>query len=372
MKQLRIFLAIPYSANPETPNLLWKANLYDSVASLGHDVILFEVDPVFHRGGRAAAEESARRRPGFEERLLEAVRRENAVRKIDLFVSYFYESCISVPAVEEIKSLGVPTVNFSCNNVHQFFTVETIAAAFDWCMVPEKEALVKFTAVGARPLHIRMAANPAIYRPADAPQAPQYEATFVGQPYVDRRELIDRLLKGGVEVRVAGPGWQTEPDPLPLATRLRRGLGRWKRALLHRPEPKFPPKLPERAYLGVLSDNAMVALYSQGEIALGFAKVDDPDRPGQYLRHVRLRDFEAPMAGAFYLTEHVPELVECYDIDRELVCFDGPDDLLERAKRWLGDAKGRRKVAEAGRRRALAEHTYQHRWLELFSAIGLS
>jgi spore maturation protein CgeB len=52
--------------------------------------------------------------------------------------------------------------------------------------------------------------------------------------------------------------------------------------------------------------------------------------------------------------------------------FTHPDDLVEQVRHWLSDDEERAAVAEAGHRRALAEHTYDHRFAAIFSAAGLA
>ena len=67
--------------------------------------------------------------------------------------------------IAEIRRSGVPTVNFSCNNVHQFDLVRDIAAQFDLCVVPEQAAQADYRAVGTSPVRIQLAANPTVFTP---------------------------------------------------------------------------------------------------------------------------------------------------------------------------------------------------------------
>ena len=48
--------------------------------------------------------------------------------------------------------------------------------------------------------------------------------------------------------------------------------------------------------------------------------------------------------------------------------FSGTDDLVEQVGYWLSHPEERAAIAEAGHRRALAEHTYDHRFAAIFSA----
>ena len=86
---------------------------------------------------------------------------------------------------------------------------------------------------------------------------------------------------------------------------------------------------------------------------------------------MRLRDFEAPMSGAFYLTEHFEELYEFFEPDREIVTFRCADELADKADYYLRHRRKREMIRHAGRRRALAEHTWHARFKMVFRTIGL-
>jgi spore maturation protein CgeB len=87
---------------------------------------------------------------------------------------------------------------------------------------------------------------------------------------------------------------------------------------------------------------------------------------------VRLRDFEAPMSGAFYLAERCDELAEFFEPDKEVVFFEDADDLSEKAKFYLAHDAARERIRQAGMRRARAEHTWQHRFATTFRQMGLN
>lgn len=79
---------------------------------------------------------------------------------------------------------------------------------------------------------------------------------------------------------------------------------------------------------------------------------------------VNVRTFEIAGAGAFQMLDWRPGLEQLFRVGSELVCFTGIDDLRTRIDYWLPRHDERRAIAEAGMRRAHAEHTYRLR-LEL-------
>jgi len=78
-----------------------------------------------------------------------------------------------------------------------------------------------------------------------------------------------------------------------------------------------------------------------------------------------------PGSGGFLLTEHAPHLEDYFEPGREVGVFGDTADLVEQVRYWLGHPEEREAVAEAGYRRALAEHTYDRRFGEIFEAAGL-
>jgi spore maturation protein CgeB len=362
-------LRIVYAAGttPNAPGLpasrLWEANLHDSLLAMGHELIpvAASIDACF-----AAAEDPstlARLRPGVTRAVLDTVERARAGGPIDLFFSYFYDGFVEPSAIEAIRRDGIVTVNFSCNDIHQFDLVRGIAPLYDACMVPEREALEDFRRAGARPIHVQMGANPAVYRPYDVPR--DADVSFVGQRYADRADLVLHLARNGVGVRAWGPGWA----PGKGVPRLRRRVGLFLDRLgLSRGSSE------ERTLRAVsgppLRDEDLVRLYSRSKISLGFGVVGDTHL-GAPRFQVRLRDFEAPMSGACYLTQHVDELAEYYRIGEEIDTFRDRDELLDKARFYLERPERAEALRRAGRKRALRDHTWQARFGKLFRELGL-
>ena len=170
---------------------------------MGHELVRFDfpgwpddADPAWQQRGK----------PQTNQRLLDKFRAARETRPIDLFFGYFYSSVVYPETIDVIRQSGVPTVNFSCNNVHQFDLVRDIAPRFDLCVVPERSAQADFRSVGAKPVRIQLAANPRTYRPFPEPRI--YDVTFVGQRYADRADFLSHLYRSGVDVRAWGAGWQ--------------------------------------------------------------------------------------------------------------------------------------------------------------------
>ncbi len=366
MRRLRILYAA--GVTPNAPGLpasrLWEVNLRDSLVAMGHELIPVDadIDACF-----AAAEDPAalaRLRPVVTRAVLDTLERARAGGPVDLFFSYFYTGFVEPRAIEAIRRGGVLTVNFSCNNIHQFDLVREIAPLYDAAMVPEREALDHFRRAGARPIHVPMGANPDIYRPYDVPR--DVDVSFVGQRYADRADFVHHLAANGLDVRAWGPGWAPATGSARLRRAVRRTLDRCR--VSWGPEAE---RLLRRVSGPPLPDEDLVRLYSRSGISLGFGVVGDTHL-GAPRYQVRLRDFEAPMSGACYLAQHFDELAEYYRIGEEIDTFRDRDELLEKARFYLGHPERAEAVRRAGRERALRDHTWTARFGMLFREMGLA
>lgn len=369
---MRIFFAVPRSA--------WvDINLRRSLEDMGHQLVRFdfpgwpdEADPVWRSAGK----------PMTNDRLLRAFKSAMQQAPLDLFFGYLYSSVVYPQTIEEIRTSGVPTVNFSCNNVHQFHLVRDIAPSFDVCIVPELAAQSAFREVGARPLRVQLAANPRFYRPYPDPRV--YDVTFVGQRYADRADLLARLRDEGVDARAWGAGWaagkRVDAAHARAALALFEderfdGLARLTRRWVW-PE-AAPPAGSNHAVDASgwggprLLQSDLVRTFSKSRISLGFSTAGNSHREEKRLTHLRLREFEATMSGALYLTEHQQELAEYFRIGSEVLTYAGADELIEKARYYLAHPEDSERIRRAALRRARNEHTWQHRFRQLFQHLGL-
>jgi len=364
---MRIFYAATTSGNGSVPSYLWRQNLYLSLLDLGHDVVEFKYDlsDVYRNLDPSVPVQKTfieKSRPRLTAALLSQIKAAHANNPIDLFFSYFYDACVFPEAIDEIRSLGIKAVNWYCNASYQLHLVREISPHYDWCLVPEKFRLKDYATMNARPIYCQEAANPNVYKPYDVPL--QFDVTFSGQKYGDRPTYIYRLIEAGVDVRVWGPNWRDSPR---RSLRWPRVLRRAKRKLLGQPWTDIPL---DRCN-APLSDEEYVKMYSRSKISLGFSAVAGDHAEGKPIKQVRLRDFEAPMSGAFYMVEYFDELTDFFEPCKEIVCFTDPEDLVEKVRYYLAHDDVRERIRHAGMLRARSEHTWHKRFEMVFREMGL-
>lgn len=390
---MRIFYASTHTTHSLMPtSRLWYINLYLPLLDLGHDVVPFDYDlaPHYHYADILNPEHCAfieENRPKLEQSLLAQIEAAHKERPIDLFFSYFYSAFCRPEVIREIGSLGITTANWYCNGSYQFHLVQNIAPAYDYCLVPEKFRLEDYRRIGASPIYFQEAANPNFYKPYPS-LTREYDVAFIGQKYGDRPEYVRYLLDQGIDVRVWGWGWlpQVVTSENGLQSDLRKlkrlstaegwqAAGRRLKRLISPPAASSAsagPDLPLSILGPPLPDEEMIRMYSRSKISLGFSTCGETHRTEQPIKQVRLRDFEAPMSGAFYMVEYMEELEEFFQFGKEIVCYHDKADLTDKIKYYLAHEDERERLRLMGHRRALAEHTWQRRFEQLFQEIGLT
>jgi spore maturation protein CgeB len=116
----------------------------------------------------------------------------------------------------------------------------------------------------------------------------------------------------------------------------------------------------------------MIRTYSRSKISLGFSTVGETHLGRERITQIRLRDFEAIMCGAFHITEYMPELEEFFEVGKEIICYTDPDDLVEKCKYYLAHEAERERIRQAGRRRAVNDHSWHRRFETVFRQLGLA
>jgi spore maturation protein CgeB len=294
-------------------------------------------------------------RPALEKALLAQMDQAHGQSPVHIFFSYFYNAHVTPPVVERIKQKGIKTVNWYCNASYQMDLVSEIAPAYDLCLVPEKDRLADYKRIGAYPMYCQEAANPAFYKNLGLRR--DLGVVFVGQNYATRSALCRAISDAGLPIDVWGNGWRGLALASPKT---------WLRSLKREWEVlRGVPHLPFRASHGFCSDAEMVRLYNRAKIALGFGVV----AAQKQIYQVRLRDFEAPMCGTFYLTEHQDELSEFFEIGREIETFKAPAELVDKVSYYLSHEEARETIRRAGHARARRDHTWQKRLTDAFAQL---
>lgn len=377
---MHIFQVLESSTNSAVPrNQTWRRNLYEPLLELGHEVTLFSSE----NGRKAMQKKNAKLRTGFGEELLDGFKKAIAAKPIDLFFAYLMDGMIDPEFLAEIHTFGVPMVNFSCNNIHQFDLVDGLSPFFDLNLYAEKEAGIKFERLRTSGLWWPMASNPKYFYPMNLPR--DVDVSFVGANYALRADYIRFLLENHIDVQVFGPNWLLDPNQS-WKTPIREHYYQIRKFLAIEPGERKAEEIRQEYYLKhralnqqylpylhlPICDDELIALYSRSKISLGFLEVFEDHDPGKPVhRHLHLREFEAPMCGALYCTGYSEELAEMFEPEKEILTYHSKEELLDKIRYYAIHPRIGEKIRQAGRKRALAEHTYQQRYQTLFKVMRL-
>jgi hypothetical protein len=321
------------------------------------------------------------------ERALAWIRTEHFSRPIDLFLSYLYPEQVEPGALRELRELGIPAVNFFCDNVRLFRSVPREFAGFALNWVPESGAAAMYARAGVSYISAPMACwVPPEYR--SVPSVESLPPTFVGTRDVQRERLFERAFNCGLQMELRGTGWKS-PKWEAQAPPSGKGAGLilnqvdfamrhgWKALALKVGGRLFPaPKVMFDFSRKAASDRVggdYLAILRECRVCVGVNRFPDPSRPaGRPRSYSRLRDLEAPMAGAAYLTESAPGLEQLYDIGKEIEVYRSAEELAEKVAALDADTARRTKLRSEGQRRALSDHSISRTIDRIAERLGIS
>lgn len=365
------------------------AHLAVSLEALGHHVErFFYGEAVGEFYGSARAYERA----GANRRLYELARRLTHQGCLDLIFCYVYDDFLLPSTASALARLDVPMVNLNVDMTNQWYRQSRTARYFTRILCAQRIHMVSLRRFGANVMYFPMAGR-SVAPPTDSGESsslkPAAPVTFVGTPMPYRTALLSGLAHADVPLAVYGKFWLDERVATAdrSAEKLLRDLRHYAwarlrcegfRGLLEPLRQRLPHRrvssasLPRSALHGFVPGVALPAFFRDSAINLGFTRMvgDHPERPGT--NQVKLRDFEVPLAGGFYLVEEAPEYDELFRPGAEVETWSTPGELLDKIRYYLANESERKAIADAGRRRALAEHTWAHRFQMLFNELGLS
>jgi spore maturation protein CgeB len=104
-----------------------------------------------------------------------------------------------------------------------------------------------------------------------------------------------------------------------------------------------------------------LAYYDELPLFYNLCKINFNATSYQMGAAVNQRVFDVPACGAFLLTDHQEALEEAFDVGREVIVFENPEEIPDLVRFYLENPQKRQVIAASARERVLAEHTYQHR-----------
>jgi len=233
------------------------------------------------------------------------------------------------------KTYGALVINIAMDDRHQYWGRKVhgkwdgtfpLIPHIDLTLTAAPEAVNWYRNEGGASMFFPEASDPAIFHPM--PDLPKlHDVSFVGSRYGIREQVVTALRNAGVPVMVYGSGWEN----------------------------------------GRIATAEVPRLFAQSKIVIGVSAIGHcPDFVG-----LKLRDFDAPMSGSCYLTQHNADLHGLYVVGREIDAYHSVAECVERVRYLLVHDAEREAMAAAGRARALREHTWDARLQSLLAHLRL-
>jgi len=376
---------IHYCENPGGFMYDWhKFHMIDELRHHGHEIFYF--NPIEHLGKKGTASE-------YAEVLIRYINSQKI--KCDLFFATATDDTLDKNAISEIKRIGIPTINLSCDDLFLPFKIRKISSEFDltWTTVKQNVNILK--SYGAKICLQPWAANPYVYKPVDTNESSSI--CFIGTPYGARSKHLKSLTNEGFDVRVYGKIKSKEdvgedqksmiyrtvsnlmPNISTTIELLRFGSGRMalhgsvKRLLSEifiKEDYSFTENL---KFLPGPSFEDFSKIICENAISLGSIELASTYKLKKPLLFIRLREFEVPMSGGIHIVNQCDELMEYFEPDKEMIFYNSKEELIDKTKFYLDEKRIelRKKIRINARRRSEGEHTWNHRFTKIFKHFNL-
>ncbi len=286
------------------------------------------------------------------------------INRTDIFLSYLYPEQIDSSALTYIsKELGIPTVNFYCDNLRDFKEVPIEFYAFTLNWVPELQALGMYEKANKPYIHLPMP----MWVPTEFRSQTPCESTlssFIGSRDYFRHLFFEKLknkyLESYSQINIYGSGWVSDQQYRDVENSVNK-LSNQIKFLKAEGVMKFLNKLAFKYYepKEVISGNGKLTQeeyfkYSRESlVVIGLSSVLNYNyHPLKPLRYSRLRDIEVPMLGGCYLVESNPDIFSLYEVDKDIFTFCDVDDFNLKFNELLKYPELRTKLRLNGQRRA--------------------
>ena len=360
MKLRRVFALVPdchvvgWRYEP-----VWRRHFYEGLQTAGIEVILPQgVNFDWARSGHAvdARGQAKRRTTSLElsrqiERTMET--------GLDAVISYCCSKDLELEIVDNVRSSGIPWINFFCDSLYGFHMVKALAhrTSLNWFV--ERGAVARYEELGVPYLCAPYALNPRALLDASCSGA-ERALSFVGAGRKNRVRTVTLLRLAGVDLHVSGWGWRETLAPRPSA--------RWSAEGAVKSVLRFAARKALHGRVGeYLDDRAFLECLRTSQTLLGLNEHGLGDGP--FVGSLTLRDIEFPGLGCCYLTQHNQDVENAFEIGREVRTFRTLWEARQVARELARDSEGCRRMGQRARKRVLGEHTWSARLPQLVESL---
>lgn len=303
-------------------------NPYLCLKELFDDVRFFDYYSLFLAKGKAHMNAA----------LLETIKSERP----DLAIFPLYQDEFDPEAIEELKTHTTTLAYFFDDAWREAFA-EAWAPRFCYFTTPRTSSLRRHLEKGHRNvIYPPFGLNHFICERKDLPKI--YDVSFVGGSHPYRTWLVKQMKKANISVAVWGQAWPG---------------GRMSQAEMVNVinQTKINLNMSNSVHWDI---RYLFSSYNAIRNTLSSKKTKE---------QIKGRNFEICGCGGFQLTHYAEDLERHFRVGDELAIYQDVDGLIEKIRYYLRHDDEREAIAEAGHRRAQAEHTYAKRFSDIVNYI---
>ena len=262
----------------------------------------------------------------------------------DLILS-LAQAPLSIYSLQKLKDNKVPTALWFVEDFRVQKYWQDVAPLYDYLFTIQRgEFFERLRDRGVKnfcylPLAASMVAHKEIGLTAEELESYGSDISFVGAGYRNRRKFFEGLLD--LDFKIWGNEWDLNT---PIGRCIQRSGER-------------------------IETEETVKIFNAAKININLHSSPYHDGVNPYGDFVNPRTFEIAACGGFQLVDYRSELPDLVEIDKEIVCFRGIDDLRQKIKYYLDNPGKRKEIALTGKERVLREHTYEQRMKAMMDFI---
>ncbi|MBI5057052.1 MAG: glycosyltransferase [Nitrospirae bacterium] len=256
------------------------------------------------------------------------------------------QSPLTADCLKRLKNNNIPTAYWFVEDFRLMDYWKNIAGLYDYFFVIQKGDLInEMKRAGVKNYHyLPLAASPDVHKKVEMPDDERdyygSDISFVGAGYYNRRNLFKGLLDH--DFKIWGTDWDMNS---PLAQCVQRAGER-------------------------VDTDEIVKIFNASKININLHSSTYHNGINPFGDFVNPRTFEIAACGAFQLVDSRSELADLFEAGKEIIVFEGLEDLKQKITYYLDNPAERESIAESAKQRVLRDHTYEHRMVEMLEYLA--
>ena len=266
--------------------------------------------------------------------LLQQVEQAHSIRKIDCLIGQMWSHVFSEGALIKVRSLGIPVINIAMDDRlpglwmskkgHRLGAVG-LASGVDITLTTAPEARRWYAIEGMPAIFWPLASDEHLFA-AKRDSVKDIDILFIGNRYGIRGKIVEFLKRKGIAVTCFGNGWMN----------------------------------------GYADAEKNINLSKRAKIILGVGTIGHCSD----VYTLKLRDFDALMTGALYITHRNPDLLNLFTEGEHLECYENPEELSVKLQYYLSDFRRAAQIGKKGQDLAKTKHSWNYRLSNTLLRLG--